>query len=111
MNYFNIINNNMTSTIEIGTVTTTIINYELQQESKAIEIKKINIQKKVKNNTFFILQYYFEEELNIRLELSDLKTMDVKLLKSIDFKKMRRYRGFGKVAESQFKQLIDNYSF
>ena len=75
-------------------------------EDKSI-IELVDIQRKMTNNIFFVLQHYYSDIYNINLEWKDLKTMDLKLLKSLDFKILHGYRGFGKSAEIKLKNTID----
>jgi hypothetical protein len=91
-----------------------IVGYKAQLENvrveNKIEVDKIDIQNKINKNTYFILQNYYRDEFNVHIEFEDLKAMDVKFLKSIDYKKMHRYRGFGKVAEFRFKEILESCS-
>lgn len=100
----------MISKKEIDKEMISIVQNDLLQVAEIITDTIIDIEKHVKNSTFFTLQYYFKDELNLQLEFNDLKKMDAKLLSSIDYKKMRRYRGFGKNAELRFKQILESHS-
>ncbi|MGV1013150.1 MAG: hypothetical protein ACOYBS_11955 [Flavobacterium sp.] len=88
-----------------------ISDYKSQLEKGIFEDKPTNvlvdIQKKMTNGIFFVLQYYYSDIYNINLEWKDLKTMDLKLLKALDFKILHGYRGFGKSAEIKLKNTID----
>lgn len=91
-----------------------ISDYKSQFEMEIFEDKStkelVDIQKLINNGTFFSLQYYYSDIYNKNLCWKDLKTMDLKLLKSLDFKILRGYRGFGKMAEAKLKNVINKYS-
>jgi len=86
-----------------------IVDYKLQLErgidNESIVIH-VDIQNKISKKTFFALHCYYSEILDKKLELNDLKAMDIEQLKSIDFIKLRRYRGFGAIAEFKLLNVI-----
>lgn len=70
----------------------------------------IDIQNKVSKYTFFILQHYFKDHVKQTLEWNDLKAMDFEILQNVDFMKLRRYRGFGRMAENRLTDMINKFS-
>ena len=70
----------------------------------------IDIQNKISKHTFYTLQHYFEDHLKQTLEWKDLKAMNFVMLKNIDFLKLRRYRGFGRMAEKRLRDMIYAFS-
>ena len=88
-----------------------ISEYKSQLDNGLITIKPkpvfVNIQNKISNHTFFTLQHYFNDYLGKLLERNDLSAIDLAMLKNIDFNNLRRYRGFGKMAEERLKYTID----
>lgn len=92
----------------------TISDYKSQLEKGLIvDTSKpvfIDIQNKISMHTFFTLQHYFEDYLNQTLEWNDLKEMNLAILKNIDFMKLRRYRGFGRMAENRLRDMINTFS-
>jgi len=86
-----------------------IVDYKLQLESgdenKSLVVY-VDIQNKISKNTFFTLQLYYSDILEKKLEWKDLKVMELEQLKSIDFMKLRRYRGFGSAAELKLINAI-----
>lgn len=67
---------------------------------------QINIQNDITLKMFRVLQMYYEQNYDIDLEWNDLVAMDVCLLASIDFGKMKDIRGLGSVSVYQFKKLF-----
>jgi hypothetical protein len=92
----------------------TISDYKSQLEKGLIvSVQKpilIDIQNKISRNTFYTLQHYFEDHVKQTLEWNDLKAMDFEILQNIDFMKLRRYRGFGIMAENRLTDMINTFS-
>jgi len=90
-----------------------IFEYKYQLDNESISIKPkpvfVNIEYKISDRTFFILQHYFNQHLGMLLERKDLRSMDLETLKNIDFMKIRNYRGFGKTAEERLKNAIESF--
>ena len=90
-----------------------ISEYKYQLDNELISVKPkpvfVNIEYKISNHTFLILQHYFNDHLGYLLERKDLSSMDLETLKSIDFMKIRNYRGFGKTAEERLKNTIESF--
>jgi hypothetical protein len=86
-----------------------IVDYKLQLErgsdNESIVIQ-VDIQDKISKNTFFTLQLYYSDILEKKLEWNDLKAMELEQLKSIDFMRLKRYRGFGRAAELKLINAI-----
>lgn len=80
--------------------------FELEDKS---EPYSINIQKSIKITLFKTLRNYYHDEYNIDLHWDDLKAMDVKLLRDINFIKLMRYRGFGKIGSYKFRKILNEY--
>lgn len=57
-----------------------------------------------------VLQNYYLNEYNIVLEYQHLTAMKVGLLELINYKKLKRYRGFGKWRLYQLKKLMIAHS-
>jgi len=91
----------------------TISDYKSQLEKGLIvSVPKpvlIDIQNKISKHTFFTLQHYFEDHLKQKLEWNDLNSMDIEILLNIDFMKLGRYRGFGKMAENRLMDMINTF--
>ena len=73
-------------------------------------IVNVNIQQKISSHVFHVLQLYYKEHLNQILEWENLKAVDLETLKNIDYKILRRYRGFGVIAEIRLKKTINTLS-
>lgn len=90
-----------------------ISEYKSQLDNDLISINPkpvfVNIQNKISDRTFFILQHYFNDYLGKILERKDLRSMDLATLKNLDLMQLRRYRGFGKIAEERLKNTIDTF--
>ena len=56
-----------------------------------------------------MLQNYYKDMLNQKLEWSDLKKVEIATLQNIDYTKLRRYKGFGKTAENKLRELIESF--
>ena len=101
----------MITSVQFDAALKTISDYKIQLENKLIierrERKfKIDIQKSIKINLFNVLRNYYNDEYNLVLRWDDLKVMDIKLLKEIDFNKLRRYRGFGAISANKFRKIL-----
>jgi hypothetical protein len=99
----------MITSLQFDNALKIIVDYKLQLErgsdNESIVIQ-VDIQDKISKNTFFTLQLYYSDILEKKLEWNDLKAMDIEQLKSIDFIKLRRYRGFGAIAEFKLLNVI-----
>jgi len=97
------------SSIQFENAQKIIVDYKLQLE-RGIDnesiVTHVDIQNKISKKTFFALQCYYSEILDKKLEWNDLKAMDLEQLKSIDFIKLRGYRGFGAIAELKLLNVI-----
>ena len=91
----------------------TISDYKSQLEKALVQTDPeyviVDIQKKISKHTFYTLMYYYSDHLNLELEWENLKSMNLETLKTIDFNKLRRYRGFGLMAEERLKNTINTF--
>jgi hypothetical protein len=96
-----------------------IENYRLQLQVQleekaisniAISKRTINMQQYTKISLFNALRNYYNYELGIELKWNDLKTMDIDVLKDINYNKLLRYRGFGIIALEKFKNLLELFN-
>jgi len=87
-----------------------ISEYKSQVDNGVVEIKEkvilVDIQDKISKNFFFVLQFYYIDILDKKLEWNHLRSMELNELKAIDFLYLRRYRGFGLISEKKLKNLI-----
>jgi len=92
----------------------TISDYKFQLETRLVQsapkVVIVDIQNKINKHIFFNLQSYFSDYLKLELEWENLKAMELETLKTIDFNKLRRYRGFGLMAEERLKNTINTFS-
>jgi hypothetical protein len=90
-----------------------IADYKYQLENGLINessrAKFVDIHKNIKTKTFYVLQNYYKDVLNLNLERSDLKKIEIYTLQKIDFTILRGYRGFGRVAEYKLKEVIESF--
>lgn len=103
----------MISQEQFETAIKIICDYEVHLENEINNKSKdrfVNIQKKITSNTFRVLKSYFSSTYGIDLEWSDLKVMNLELLKSLDYKMLRMYRGFGVLSENRLKSLIESFN-
>lgn len=92
-----------------------IIDYNLQldKQSKTDVIdkdQKINIQQDIKENTFRVLQKYYQLHYVKRLQWEDLKAMDRHLLENIDYEKIKLLKGYGQMSLYNLKKLMISHS-
>ena len=73
-------------------------------------VRKINIQNELQKSTFKVLQKYYFHEYNIDLKNETLSNMDVSLLESINYEKLKGYRGLGRVRLYNFQKLLVSHS-
>ena len=88
-----------------------IADYKLQldQQLTAADLvrnEKINIQQDIKENTFRVLQKYYQVHYVKRLSWADLKAMDRHLLETIDYDKMKLLKGYGHMSLFNLKKLM-----
>ncbi len=92
----------------------TISDYKLQLENGLAHYapKDINvdIKKIISKQVFSIFQMYYSKYVMQRFKWENLKAMELETLKTIDFNKLRRYRGFGIMAEKRIKNTINTFS-
>ena len=104
----------MITSLQFDAALQTISDYKIQLEielniEKPLGILKIDIQKSVNPTLFNVLRNYYFDEYAIDLRWDDLKTMEISLLKKIDFNKLRRYRSFGVMSAFKFKEMLVKY--
>lgn len=91
-----------------------IADYKLQLDNQLKEVlvknQKINIQEDIKENTFRVLQQYYQLHYVKRLQWEDLKTMDRHLLETIDYDKIKLLKGFGHMSLFNLKKLMIAHS-
>jgi len=91
-----------------------IADYKLQLDNQLKEVlvknQKINIQEDIKENTFRVLQKYYQLHYVKRLQWEDLKTMDRHLLETIDYDKIKLLKGFGHMSLFNLKKLMIAHS-
>lgn len=91
-----------------------IADYKLQLDKQLREIlvrnQKINIQVDIKENTFRVLQQYYQQYYAKKLLWEDLKAMDRHLLETIDYDKMKQLKGYGQMSLFNLKQLMIAHS-
>src|SRR3970282_32278 len=71
---------------------------------------KINIQGDIKGNTFRVLQKYYQQYYDSKLQWEDLKTMDRHLLETIDYEKIKLLKGYGRMSLFNLKKLMISHS-
>lgn len=94
---------------------TTIATYRAQLEYNLNQYikdnnREIDIQNDLKASTFVVLQKYYLNEYDIVLEYHHLTAMKVGLLELINYKKLEKYRGFGKRRLYDFRKLMISHS-
>lgn len=91
-----------------------IANYKLQLDQQLKDVldrnQKINLQVDIKENTFRVLQQYYQLHYARRLQWEDLKAMDRHLLETIDYDKMKLLKGYGHMSLFNLKQLMISHS-
>ena len=88
-----------------------ISNYKLQLEegingNNSENSRKINISNDINPAAFKALSNYYKIEFDKNINKHDLVAMDVTYLEKINYKLLLQHRGFGKIAEHKFKQLM-----
>lgn len=91
-----------------------ISNYKLQLEDEVIDnqnenSRKIDISNDINPAAFKALSNYYKTEFDKNINKHDLVAMDVTYLEKINYELLLNYRGFGKVTELKFKQLMDSH--
>jgi hypothetical protein len=104
----------MITSLQFDAALKTITDYKVQLERElhvesSVKPYKIDIQKSIKISLFNVLRNYYFDEHKIDLRWDDLRTMDLKLLQEINFNKLKRYRGFGKMASFKFQEILVSY--
>lgn len=98
---------------EVDNALKIIMEYKLQVEqasNKTSFNSVVNIQKEISFNTFYSLQLYFKDVHNENITSHDLRKMSLEKLNTIDYSKLRNYRGFGRVSEQKLKKLIESFN-
>jgi hypothetical protein len=104
----------MITTAQLDEALLVIANYKKQLESE-LEIgtesnnQKIDISDRVDMRTFHCLCHYFYDALGIQLFHNDIYSVDVQLLKSINYSKLAGYRNIGKVSMKKLKEAMIYY--
>lgn len=104
----------MITSLQFDAALKTITDYKVQLEMElhvesSVKQYKIDIQKSIKISLFNILRNYYFDEHKIDLRWDDLRAMDIKLLQQINFNKLKRYRGFGKMTSFKFHEILVDY--
>ncbi len=105
----------MISEFEFKKALKIVASYKMQVEqdlhkSTIAYRRTINIQNDIPEYTFRALHYYCLEEFEIDLKKDDLKSMDIRLLGLINYDKLKKTRGFGKIKLYNFKKLLVSHS-
>lgn len=91
-----------------------IADYKIQLDNQLkdflIRNQTINMQEDIKENTFRVLQKYYQLHYVKKLQWEDLKTMDRHLLETIDYDKMKLLKGFGHMSLFNLKKLMIAHS-
>jgi len=85
---------------------------QLDQQLKDVLAKdqKINIQGDIKENTFRVLQKYYQMYYAMTLHWEDLKAMDRHLLETIDYDKIKLLKGHEHMSLQLLKKLMLTHS-
>lgn len=104
----------MITSEEFDSAVQLIADYKLQLDEQVKELltrnQKINIQGDIKENTFRMLQNYYQMHYATRLQWEDLKAMDRHLLETIDFDKIKLLKGCGRMSLFKLKKLMISHS-
>lgn len=91
-----------------------IANYKSQLDTQLKNIlaidQKINIQGDIKENTFRVLQKYYQMYFALTLHWEDLKAMDRHLLEAIDYDKIKLLKGSEHMSLNLLKKLMIRHS-
>jgi hypothetical protein len=91
-----------------------IADYKLQLDRQLKDVlvrnQKIDIQGSIKENTFRMLQRYYQLYYGVRLQWEDLKTIDPHLLEAIDYDKIKLLKECGCMSLFNLKKLMISYS-
>lgn len=91
-----------------------IAEYKLQLDKQLNEVlvrnQKINIQGEIKGNTFRVLQKYYLQYYDTKLQWEDLKAMDKHLLETIDYDKIKLLKGYKNMSLFNLKKLMISHS-
>ncbi|POY38680.1 hypothetical protein C3L50_11085 [Flavobacterium alvei] len=91
-----------------------IADYKLQLDNQLKKVsarnQKINIQGDIRENTFRILQKYYQMYYAITLQWDDLKAMDRYLLETIDYEKIKFLKGSERMSLQLLKKLMVSHS-
>ncbi len=91
-----------------------IADYKMQLDRQLKEVlvrnQKIDIQGDIKENSFRMLQRYYQMYYGTKLNWEDLKTMDRHLLEAIDYDKIKQIKGCGRMSLFNLKKLMISYS-
>lgn len=91
-----------------------IANYNLQLDKQTkmvlLKNKKVNIQEDIKEKTFRVLQKYYQQYYDTKLQWEDLKVLDRDLLKSIDYNKIKLIKGYDQMSQFNLKKLMIYHS-
>ncbi|MGQ7947219.1 hypothetical protein [Flavobacterium sp. WC2509] len=91
-----------------------IADYKLQLDKQLKEViernQKINIQGDIKENTFRVLQKYYQMYYALTLHWEDLKAMDRHLLETIDYEKIKLLKGYEHMSLNLLKKLMISHS-
>ena len=104
----------MITTAQLDEALLVISNYKKQLESE-LEIgkesnnQKIDISDRVDMRTFHCLCHYFYDAFGIQLFHNDIYSVEVNLLKSINYSKLAGYRNIGKVSMKKLKEAMIYY--
>jgi hypothetical protein len=101
----------MITSLQYETALKIISDYIVQTERKLnfnnlTESLKIDIQKNINKSLFNVLKSYYLDEHKITLIWDDLKVMDVNLLQTINFTKLRQYSRFGAMGEHKLQKIL-----
>lgn len=91
-----------------------IADYKLQLDKQLKDVlgrnQKVNIQGDIKGNTFRVLQKYYQQYYDMKLQWEDLKTMDRHLLETIDYDKLKLLKGYKNMSLFNLKKLLISHS-
>jgi hypothetical protein len=92
-----------------------ISNYKSQLEegisgNNSQNSRIINISKDVNPAAFKALSRYYKIEFDKSISRQDLVAMEVAYLEKINYELLLQHRGFGKIAEHKFKQLMYSHN-
>jgi len=105
----------MISEFEFKKALKIIASYKMQleknlNETSNVKQRTINIVNDIPDCNFSALYHYYLEEYEIELKKEDLKSMDIRLLASINYDKLKKIRGFGRIKHYNFKKLMVSHS-